>query len=102
MLEKTLSTATKAVKDLCREVTNVVMVNGGYVDTNNDENDTIFAYVYDRYDCLNEVVVDAVKVENSTLYVLVNEEWLEMGVDVLVIQTIFSIAKSIMQYIDNE
>ena len=102
MLKQTLSTASKAVNDLCIEVANVIVANGGYVDTQNGEYDTIFAYVYDRYNCVNEQVVDAIKVENDTLYLLVNDEWLEIGVDVLVIQTIFSIAESIEQYIGNE
>lgn len=100
MLKQTLSTASKAVSDLCKEVASVIVANGGYVDTDNAEYDTIFAYVYDRYDCVNEVKVDAIKVEDSTLYLLVNGEWTELGVDVLVVQTIFSIAESIMQYID--
>ena len=102
MLKQTLSTASKAVNDLCIEVASVIVANGGYVDTQNGECDTIFAYVYDRYNCVNEQVVDAIKVENDTLYLLVNDEWLEIGVDVLIVQTIFSIAESIEQYIDNE
>lgn len=112
--------ANKAIKLLLDEVKDFVKENGGFINTDNvdGENDQMYAYVYFwNEDEVEELKVIAIKVEDNILYIAMStksasvevnsiedfteDDWYSVGMsgDVLLEQTIFSIAESIEQYV---
>jgi hypothetical protein len=115
------SIAVNAINKLVKDVTEFVKANGGIIDTQDKEKDTLYSYVIDwSNDEVVECKVLGVKVVDDTLLVLPaygsiyfggnvdianveDGEWYvvgECGDSILMAQTILSIAECIHEYIN--
>ena len=115
------SVAVNAIDKLVKDVTEFVKANGGIIDTQDKEKDTLYSYVIDwSNDEVVECKVLGVKVVDDTLLVLpaygsiyfwgdvditkvVDDEWYVVGStgdSILTAQTILSIAECIHEYIN--
>ena len=115
------SIAVNAINKLVKDVTEFVKTNGGIIDTQDKEKDTLYSYVIDwGIDEVVECKVLGVKVVDDTLLVLPaygsaylwgdvditkveDDEWYalgECGDSILMAQTILSIAECIHEYIN--
>ena len=112
--------ALNAIYKLVEDVTEFVKSNGGIINTQDEEKDAIYSYVFNwDSDEIVECKVLGVKVIKDTLFILpaydpnyvwgevdianveINEWYVvgSMGDNVLTAQTILSIADSIHQYV---
>lgn len=115
------SIAVNAINKLVKDVTEFVKANGGIIDTQDKEKDTLYSYVVDwGSDEVVECKVIGVKVVEDTLLILPaygsiyfgdnvdianveDDEWYVVGStgdSILMAQTILSIAECIHEYIN--
>jgi len=94
--------------DVTREYVKEHQGEKGYIDTNSNlGNDLIFAIIYDYYNTdVHEVSISKVRVnENNDLEIMVdyNKDWdcVRYSDTVLFIPTIYSIAESIEEYVED-
>lgn len=105
-----------AVNSLLGEIKQLVIDNGGIIDTQKKGCNRINTYIIEGHGEIYECHVMGIKVKENKLFILadygngytfgetdikntVDEEWFEVNKGILIEQTILSIAESIEQYI---